>query len=95
MLHTLMTSPFRCDLPAILRLLAAGDDVLLLQDGVIAALEGSVALEALLKAPINLYALKEDLEARGLLAQISSRVTVIGYTDFVQLTVRNLQQMAW
>ncbi|CCG88834.1 sulfurtransferase complex subunit TusB [Erwinia piriflorinigrans] len=95
MLHTLMTSPFRCDLSAILRLLVTGDDVLLLQDGVIAALEGSAALEALLKAPINLYVLKEDLEARGLLAQISSRVTVVGYTDFVQLAVRNPQQMAW
>lgn len=95
MLHTLMTSPFRCDLSTILRLLASGDDVLLLQDGVIAALEGSAALEALLNAPINLYVLKEDLEARGLLAQISSRVTVVGYTDFVQLAVRNSQQMTW
>ncbi|CAO98216.1 sulfurtransferase complex subunit TusB [Erwinia tasmaniensis] len=95
MLHTLMTSPFRCDLSAILRLLAAGDDVLLLQDGVIAALDGSAPLEALLKAPINLYVLKEDLEARGLLAQISPRATVVGYTDFIQLAVRNPQQMAW
>lgn len=95
MLHTLMTSPFRCDMPAILRLLATDDDVLLLQDGVIAALQGSAALEALLSAPINLYVLREDLEARGLVAHVSSNVTVVGYTDFVKLTVRNLQQMAW
>ncbi|CCP04675.1 putative tRNA 2-thiouridine synthesizing protein B [Erwinia amylovora Ea644] len=95
MLHTLTTSPFRCDFPAILRLLAADDDVLLLQDGVIAALEGSAALEALLNAPINLYALREDLQARGLIAQISPRVAAVSYTDFVKLTVRNPQQMAW
>ena len=95
MLHTLMTSPFRCDLAAMLRLLSEGDDVLLLQDGVIAALEGTAALEALLNAPISLYVLKEDLAARGLSAQISTRVTGVSYTDFVALVVKNPQQMTW
>lgn len=95
MLHTLMSSPFRCDMTAMLRMLAEGDDILLLQDGVIAALNGSSALEALQKAPISLYALREDLEARGLSGQISSSVTVVDYTDFVALTVKNPQQMTW
>lgn len=95
MLHTLMTSPFYCDLSAMLRLLAEGDDVLLLQDGVIAALEGSSALEALLNAPISVYVLQEDLDARGLIAQISTRVITISYTDFVTLSVRHSQQMTW
>jgi len=95
MLHTLMTSPFRCDVAALRRLLADGDDVLLLQDGVIAALEGSPALEALLNAPISLYVLQEDVEARGLSAQISTNVTTVGYTDFVALVVKNPQQMTW
>lgn len=95
MLHTLMTSPFRCDVTALLRLLADGDDVLLLQDGVIAALEGSPALEALLNAPISLYVLQEDVEARGLSAQISTNVVSVGYTDFVALVVKNPQQMTW
>lgn len=95
MLHTLMTSPFRCDLLALLRLVAEGDDVLLLQDGVIAALEGSLALEALLNAPISVYVLQEDLDARGLAAQISSKVTVVGYTGFVKLAVSHTQQMTW
>lgn len=95
MLHTLMTSPFYCDLSSMLRLLAEGDDVLLLQDGVIAALEGSSALEALLNAPISVYVLQEDLDARGLIAQISTRVITISYTDFVTLAVRHSQQMTW
>lgn len=95
MLHTLMTSPFRCDVAALLRLVADGDDVLLLQDGVIAALEGSPALEALLNAPISLYVLQEDVEARGLSAQISTNVVSVGYTDFVALVVKNPQQMTW
>jgi len=95
MLHTLMTSPFRCDLNAMVRLLSEGDDVLLLQDGVIAALEGNPALEVLLSAPISLFALKEDLDARGLFEQISTRVTPVSYTDFVALAVKNSQQMTW
>ncbi|NJD00688.1 sulfurtransferase complex subunit TusB [Candidatus Erwinia dacicola] len=95
MLHTLMTSPFRCDIAALLRLLGDGDDVLLLQDGVIAALEGSPALEALLNAPISLYVLQEDVEARGLSAQISTNVVSVGYTNFVALVVKNPQQMTW
>ncbi len=95
MLHTLMTSPFRCDLNAMVRLLAEGDDILLLQDGVIAALDGSPALEALLQAPISLFALKEDLDARGLFGQISTNVTAISYTEFVALAVKHPQQMTW
>lgn len=95
MLHTLMTSPFRCDIAALLRLLGDGDDVLLLQDGVIAALEGNPALEALLNAPISLYVLQEDVEARGLSAQISTNVVSVGYTNFVALVVKNPQQMTW
>ncbi len=95
MLHTLLTSPFKCDFAAMVRLFSAGDDVLLLQDGVLAALEGSHALEILLQAPISLYVLQEDIDARGLSAQISSSAITVSYTDFVALTVKNPQQMTW
>lgn len=95
MLHTLINSPFKCDFPALLRLLAEGDDVLLMQDGVLAALQGSQALESLLNAPISLYVLQEDVMARGLSAQISNSAVTVSYNDFVALTVKNSQQMAW
>lgn len=95
MLHTLMTSPFRCDLSAMIRLISPGDDVLLIQDGAIAAIEGNHALEALLNAPISLFVLKEDLDARGLFGQISPKVTVVSYTGFVALVVKNPQQLTW
>nr|WP_314425266.1 sulfurtransferase complex subunit TusB [uncultured Erwinia sp.] len=95
MLHTLMTSPFRCDLQAMVRLLAKGDDVLLMQDGVMAAVAGSPVLEVLLRAPISLYVLKDDLDARGLFGQISTSVAAISYTEFVALAVKNPQQMTW
>ncbi|CAI1878003.1 sulfurtransferase complex subunit TusB [Serratia proteamaculans] len=95
MLYTLGRSPTQCDLPALLRLAAAGDDLLLLQDGVLAGLAGSAHLELLLNAPISLYALKDDLEARGLVGHFSHKITVIGYNHFVELTEKHRSQMSW
>ncbi len=95
MLFTLSHSPFYCDLAALLRTTRAGDDLLLLQDGVIAALEGGAALGLLRSAPISVYVLKEDVEARGLCAQISTEIECVSYTDFVRLAVNQRSQMAW
>lgn len=95
MLYTLGRSPTQCDLAALLRLAAAGDDLLLLQDGVLAGLAGSTHLELLLNAPISLYALQDDLEARGLIGHFSHKITVIGYNHFVELTEKHRSQMSW
>ncbi|MCS3406195.1 MULTISPECIES: sulfurtransferase complex subunit TusB [Gammaproteobacteria] len=95
MLFTLSRSPLQCDLPALLRLTSSGDALLLLQDGVLAALAGSAPLDLLLNAPISLYALEDDLSARGLSGYISHNVTVIGYNQFVELTEKHRSQMAW
>ncbi|PLR37038.1 sulfurtransferase complex subunit TusB [Chimaeribacter coloradensis] len=94
MLLTLSHSPFQTDLPALLRLAGQGDDLLLIQDGVLAGLKESAALDWLLAAPISVYALKEDIEARGLIGQISDKITLIGYTTFVMLTVKHTQHVA-
>jgi len=80
---------------ALLRTLREGDDLLLLSDGVIAALEGGQYLELLLNAPITVHALNEDIDARGLSGQISSSVVRVGYTDFVGLTLKHETQMRW
>ena len=95
MLHILRHSPFNTDLESLLRCVEAGDDLLLLQDGVIAAIKGSRYLELLLAAPISVSALREDLEARGLAAQISSKIDTVSYNDFVRLTVKHERQMTW
>ena len=95
MLHTLSPSPRQCDIDALLSMLREGDDLLLIQDGVIAALDGSRFVEILSNAPISLSALKDDLDARGLAGQISAKIDVVGYTDFVNLTVKHASQMNW
>ncbi|HGU7026694.1 TPA: sulfurtransferase complex subunit TusB [Escherichia coli] len=95
MLHTLHRSPWLTDFAALLRLLSEGDELLLLQDGVTAAVDGNRYLESLRNVPIKVYALNEDLIARGLTGQISNDIILIDYTDFVRLTVKHPSQMAW
>jgi len=95
MLHTLSHSPWQYDISAQLRLVKAGDDLLLLSDGVIAALEGNRFLDILRAAPITVHALNEDIEARGLSGQISSDVVRVSYTDFVRLTIQHAGQLTW
>ena len=88
MLLTLSRSPWQCDMTALLRVLRPGD-------GVLAALNGSPFVELLLNAPITLHALKDDVDARGLAAQISSSAVSVSYTDFVSLAVKNAVQLNW
>ncbi|MEB5974018.1 sulfurtransferase complex subunit TusB [Pantoea dispersa] len=95
MLYTLLHSPWQCDFDSLLLLLQEGDDLLLLQDGVTAALTGSQKLEQLLASPATLWVLEEDVMARGLTAQISTNVLRLNYTGFVTLTTKHSQQVAW
>ena len=95
MLHTLSRSPWQCDIDTLVSMLREGDDLLLIQDGVLAALDGSRFVEILTNAPITVSALKGDLDARGLSGQISAKIDVVGYTDFVNLTVTHASQMNW
>ncbi|KGD81830.1 tRNA 2-thiouridine synthesizing protein B [Pantoea sp. PNA 14-12] len=95
MLHTLFHSPTYSDIESLTRLLMPEDDLLLLQDGVLAAIEGSRALEQLRASGAKLWALEDDLNARGLSTQISPVVQSVDYTFFVALTVKHQQQMAW
>ena len=95
MLHTLSRSPWQCDIDGLLRMLRDGDALLLIQDGVLAAIAGSRYVENITNAPIKVYALNEDLIARGLTGQISNDIILIDYTDFVRLTVKHPSQMAW
>lgn len=95
MLHILQDSPFQTDLECLLRCVKRGDEILLRQDAVIAALSGTRALDLLLAAPISIYALQEDIEARGISAQILTGIGQLSYTDFVRLTVKHEQLISW
>jgi len=95
MLYTLSRSPYVGDLAALLLTARAGDDLLLMQDGVIAGLAGTSALHLLTDTPLGLFALLADIDARGLAAHFSDKIAIIDYNEFVTLTVKHAQQMAW
>lgn len=95
MLHTLLHSPSHSDLETLISMTEAGDDLLLLQDGVLAAVAGSRALQRLATSPATLWVLEEDVQARGLAGQISTSVQSVDYNGFVTLTIRHPQQMVW
>ncbi|MFL4556964.1 sulfurtransferase complex subunit TusB [Yersinia kristensenii] len=95
MLYTVSHSPYHCDLSALLRLVTSEDEILFLQDGVMAVLKNSESLNLLLNNPASLFVLEDDVIARGLSGQISDKITLIGYTRFVDLTLKHQQQLAW
>lgn len=95
MLYTLSRSPSYCDLPTLLRLTTRSDALLLLQDGVLAGLAGSANLDLLLNASLSLYALRNDVQARGLSDHFSNKIEIISYMGFVELTQKHGCQLAW
>ena len=98
MLHTVNKSPWQArNLEACLAHLG-GERLLLIEDGVYAALAASDAA-AKLDAPARdgrVYALGPDLEARGIGAdQLAAGVEVVDYTGFVQLVAEHGPHQAW
>lgn len=95
MLYTFRYSPFCSDLNALLRYMQSGDCLLLTEDGVLAGLKETVSLEALLSSAGSVFALQEDIEARGLTTQFAAEIPRISYAGFVKLTIEHPQHIAW
>lgn len=96
-LHLLSHSPFTDGrLASCLRLLVAGDALLLCGDAVYALRDGTDQRYALQSMPddIGLYALEEDLAARALDA-LPTRVLTVDYADFVELCCRYERTNSW
>ncbi len=99
MLHTVNKSPFEKDsLNACLRLAKAGSAILLIEDGVYAAIKGT-AVEDKVKAAVGdkkVFALGPDIKARGLdEGQVIDGITVVDYSGFVDLATENDKVQAW
>ena len=95
MLYTFRYSPFCSDLNALLRYMQPEDCLLLIEDGVLAGLKETVSLKALLSSSGSVFALQEDIEARGLTRQFATDISRISYADFVKLTIEHPQHIAW
>lgn len=98
LLHTVNKSPFeRNTLESCLEHAKTGSSVLLIEDGVYGALAGtgfSARLERALKV-VNVYALRPDVEARGLRRRIIDGVTQVDYDGFVDLVTRHDAVQSW
>ena len=96
MLHTVNKSPFsHSSLESCLRFVGEGDVILLLEDGVLAAVSDtsrSTLIEAALKT-IPVYAIEADVQARGL-DKLVDGVRMASYADFVKL-LEDHKSQAW
>ncbi len=99
MLHTVNKSPFeKNSLEICLRYASAGSDILLIEDAVYGAIQGTAAEEQIRAAAQDkkIYALGPDLKARGFdEGQVLDGITVVDYGGFVDLTVENDKVQAW
>ncbi|WP_343189048.1 sulfurtransferase complex subunit TusB [Buchnera aphidicola (Chaitoregma tattakana)] len=95
MLHIFINSPFNVDINSLCNLINKEDDIIAIQDGVIISLKNNIFLRKIISFSKNLYVLKEDLDARGLVTKISKNFSIVNYSDFVNLTVKNKSQIRW
>jgi len=96
-LHLLAHSPFNDNrFSSCLPLLDDGDGLLLSGDAVHALQPGSAALQSLQQLPagVAIYALQEDLLARGL-SEYPERVSDIEYSVFVDLCIHYSSVNSW
>jgi tRNA 2-thiouridine synthesizing protein B len=98
-LHTVNKSPLdKNALDSCLRLAAAGSAILLIEDGVYAAVKGT-AVEGRIREAMGahkVYALGPDLKARGMKDdRVIDGITLIDYAGFVDLVVSTDKVQAW
>lgn len=69
--------------------------VLLIEDGVLAGKAGALEDVFAANPQVNFYALKADIEARGIADSYSPSVTIIDDAEFVNLVVQHKTVQSW
>ena len=99
MLHTVNKSPFeKLALQSCLRFARKGSSILLLEDGIYAAMKGTSSEDRLRAALKNhkVYALGPDLKARGMdEADIIDGIELVNYAEFVDLAAAHDNVQSW
>ena len=93
-LHTLSASPASAAYRDCLALLQPGDALVLMGDGVYAALVGTDAADDLAARNIELYVLDTDARLAGITG-VAPGIDVIDMVDLVHLSERYPRQQAW
>ncbi|QJC35391.1 sulfurtransferase complex subunit TusB [Enterobacteriaceae endosymbiont of Donacia proxima] len=99
MLYTLFSSPTSCNFSLLLNILNKNDDLLLIQDGVLAGLKNSLYIKKIIKIKqkmkLLIFAINNDILARGLNSDISDKIIRIDYKKFVYLIIKHQKQIVW
>ena len=98
MLHTVNKSPFENrTLETCLRFALQGSAVLLIEDGVYAVAQGSAVSGQVQEAMknVSIYALKPDVEARGIQNRVMDGVRLVDYGGFVDLVAEHNAVQSW
>jgi tRNA 2-thiouridine synthesizing protein B len=75
--------------------LGEGDALLLLGDGVYAALAGTAPFDQLVNTGADLYVLESDAAAAGILSLMDNTVRLVDFDAFVALSEEFTRQQAW
>ncbi len=99
-LHTVNKSPFeRNSLETCLSLCKPGASVLLIEDAVVGALQDTAISRQILESVasgVKVYALNEDLQARGLsCGRLIDQIGIVDYAGFVDLAAENTTVQSW
>ncbi len=98
MLHIVNKSPSQTrSLESCLRMALPGSAVLLIEDGIYGATAGSSSEAAVraAAAKVKFFALKPDMEARGVAARALEDVTLVDYGGFVDLVAEHGTPNSW
>ncbi len=98
MLHTVNKSPFEKDsLAACLRMSKDGCAILLIEDAVYAATDGTAVSDQIKEAmkTKSVYALKPDVDARGMSGKVIDGIELIDYAGFVSLVADQNSTQSW
>jgi tRNA 2-thiouridine synthesizing protein B len=98
MLHTVNKSPFdNGTLRTCLKYARQGSAVLLIEDGVYAATKGTAVANEVQQAmgSVSIYALRPDVEARGMQNRVMDGVRLVDYEGFVDLVVEHSAVQSW
>jgi len=98
MLHTVNKSPFDNNtFQTCLKHARQGGAVLLIEDGVYAATRDTAVSKQVQEAlkSVSIYALKPDVEARGMQNRVMDGVRLVDYEGFVDLVVEHNAVQSW
>lgn len=98
-LHTVNKSPFsHSTLASCLEVCGKDDCILLLEDGVLGAMQSSPCNQQLILAiqqGVKIYALSSDIKARGLSEKLLPDIQATDYNGFVRLSIEHRCVQSW